>query len=281
MKMKTPQSLFGTALLTLVGCVAAAGSAQAVTYNDGDLFLGFRATGGTGASLDYLIDIGQASLYRDATSSFVLNTSGPNIGNIGADLTALFGSGWSSRSDVLWEVIGTQKLASGLDATNTLYASKGETVFGTPESAWAARTNSSQGGQTTKIGSTGMAGAYTSGTNTANSPVGVIQNDSDANSYNSFQSNIAGNSNVAFGNYSSAIEGNFGGGPSGTALDLFRATNTTTGSSPHTSDLGFFTADSSGNITFNVASVPEPASLTMLGLGGCFLGLVRRRKSLA
>ncbi len=66
-----------------------------------------RATSGTGATQDYLLDLqAEASIYTSATSSFVLNSQlsshgGINIhGSIGLDLNALFSSGWNTRSDV-------------------------------------------------------------------------------------------------------------------------------------------------------------------------------------
>ena len=70
--------------LALVGTVALAlvsSSAKAtLTYTPGDLFVGFRDTSGT-ASQDYLVDIGQASQFTPAGSSFPLGQD-PNNRNI-------------------------------------------------------------------------------------------------------------------------------------------------------------------------------------------------------
>ena len=57
--------------------------AAPLVYNAGDLFLGFRSSSST---TDYLIDIGQASIYRDAPLGTAFTLS---IGNIGADDTEL------------------------------------------------------------------------------------------------------------------------------------------------------------------------------------------------
>ncbi len=95
MKMR----LLTTAVLALagLGLTVKPASAAAVSYSNDDLFLGFYASGGTGSSFDYLVNIGQASIYRDATGAFALN-----IGDIGADLSATYGSDWNTRSDLYW-----------------------------------------------------------------------------------------------------------------------------------------------------------------------------------
>ncbi len=95
-----------------------------VTYNPGDLFLGFRAGGGTGAQQDYLVNIGPASQYQGPPGTIVT----PNLGNLGADLQSVFGPSWSTRADVLWGIFGV-----GLpsDPNRTLYAGKAENPFGT------------------------------------------------------------------------------------------------------------------------------------------------------
>jgi hypothetical protein len=275
---------FGAKCLAIAGSLALAGSAHALTVSNGDLFLGFRVTGGTGSSFDYLIDIGQASLYRDATGSFVLNnTAGINIGNIGADLTSIFGANWYTRNDLYWGVVGTVNLNPvGIDAANTEYASKGETTFGTPEAPWNRRSNSQQGSANTAIGPSGLTGSSLTGaSSTANSTRAVQQNSGDANSWYSYVHAADGSGTSFNGSYNSALEGSFGGGTGGSALDLFRMTTSTTAGLPGTY-LGRFTTDTSGNITFTpTAVVPEPSALTALAGGAALLGLMRRRSAAA
>jgi hypothetical protein len=271
------KGLFGAKCLAIAGSLVVAGSAHAVTYSNGDLFLGFRATGGTGSSFDYLVDIGQASIYRDATSSFVLNNAtGINIGNIGADLTAIFGSDWATRSDLFWGVVGTVSPAIGTDPINTEYASKGETTFGTVETSWNRRSNSQQGSANTAIGLTGLAGAFVNYSSTANSTRAAQQGTGDANSWYSYVSQ----STSFGGSYNSALEGSSLTGLGNSALDLFRMQSSSTANLPGTY-LGKFTTDSSGNITFNTAAVPEPSALTALAGGVALLGLMRRRSAVA
>lgn len=285
MKKTNLHGLLGVTFLALAGSFAATGSAHAVTYTDGDLLLGFRASAGQGSTLDYVIDIGPVSLYKNATSSFVLNTtsgagSATGIGNIGLDLSSIYGANWATRSDLTWGVIGVTKTAAGGDTAHTEYASRAETTVGTLADAWLRRSLSSQSTTTTKVNT--MNTDYASWTNTANSPTGVIENHTTDATGNYWASWMNGGSNftggVSFGFYDTSLEGNFGNGASGTALDLFRMATSSTAGLPG-SYLGTFTTDTSGNITFNVANVPEPASLTMLGLGACLLGCVRRRRA--
>lgn len=90
-----------------------------------DLFLGVRASTGAGATQDYLVNIGQASIYRDATTPFAV----PGLGNLGADLSVIFEENWSTRADVFWSVSGTPgPSAAGGDLARTLYATTPEGV---------------------------------------------------------------------------------------------------------------------------------------------------------
>ena len=93
---------------TLLAAIAATGAFTsstnaALVYNDGDLILAFRATGGTGGTTNVLLNIGSASVFRDATSQFTLS-----LGNLDADLDAIFGGGWNTRIDLNWSVSGTR-----------------------------------------------------------------------------------------------------------------------------------------------------------------------------
>ena len=95
---------------------AVAGSTQKapettpLTYNDGDLFLAFRATDRT---QDYLVNIGQPTQFVNAAPG---STFSVTMGNTSIDLIAAFGFDWHTRIDsstgvnaVLWAVIGGRR----------------------------------------------------------------------------------------------------------------------------------------------------------------------------
>src|ERR1700676_5605577 len=95
-------------LVALKLALASTAPQATVHYHDGDLFIGFRATGGTGAAQDYLVNIGQPGQFVNANHTFVVNT-----GNMILDLNAVFGPAWYTRIDpntgnraVLWAVVG-------------------------------------------------------------------------------------------------------------------------------------------------------------------------------
>jgi len=273
--MKITTKLLPLATMIAAGMVTT--TAHAVSYTAGDLLLGFRATGGTGANTDYVIDLGSASTFRDATSSF-------SIGSFGTDLSAIYGAGWATRSDLLWSVIG-----GGLsgDGTNTVYASAAETVFGTHANPLTRFSNSAQAGVVTKISNTAgvSTGGYLGGSTSFNSnPLSngsaVAEDQTAANPWAQYQFGFGSPANTsAFGLYASpGIEGSFANGAAVSALDLYRMATSTTAGLPGTY-VGTFTINTSGQGTFNV--VPEPSSALMLGLGTAFLGFVRRRRQAA
>ena len=273
MKLSFPK----TSLLLIAISCGLSSTASAASYVAGEIFLGFRIDGGT---RDYLINIGQTSLYKSPSAS----TFTVPVGNIGADLTAVFGANWHTNAAVHWAVMGTNTnttTATAGDPGRTLYASKAELTFGVQETAWNRGASGTQSGPAGKL--MGMAGAagYQGGTVTVNSPVGVIQNVSDSASYASYQpGGTAGNSGgISFAYWNPSIEGDFGAGAGLAALDLFRMAP---GSSLLSGDyLGTFTIqvnplDGATVLNFNTSPVPEPASLTLISALG-FIATRRRR----
>ena len=90
--------------LSIVLCAAPVVSlrAQVATFGDnGDLILGFRATGGSGANKSLLIDLGSYSSIA-ATGGFTLDFS-----SAGSVLASTFGANWTSRNDLYWGTIGS------------------------------------------------------------------------------------------------------------------------------------------------------------------------------
>ena len=223
---------------------------QAAPYAAGDIFMGFRIDGGTQC---YLINIGQASLYKTPSSASFT----PALGNIGADLTAIFGANWHSNSAVHWAVMGTNTNTTSTvagDPGRTLYASKAETVLGTQEAPWNRGSTATQAGPASKL--MGLAGAplgFAGYSVTANSSVAVIQTSSDSASYASYQpgGTAINSGGISFAYWNPSNEGDFGSGAAGAALDLFRMQTGT--SSQLGTYLGTFTITSAGVVTFSTS----------------------------
>ena len=264
--------------LVVAGITAFASQASATTYVAGDLLLGFRASGGTGASSNLIVNLGQAdTVYRDATSNIL------SVVDIGTLLTSTYGAGWDTRADLFWGVVGVRSSApSGAavdgDPVRTIYATAAQT--GTPvpgESGNSTPWNVSGGTTRATIASNivGFAGNFDAAsaavTNTAVMPNNVGSTWSTQN-----------NGTNSFG-FAGVVEDNFGGGAAGAALDLYRILNTNTGASPTNPTVGLgvwegtFTISDTGVVGFSVTSVPEPSRALLAGLGLAGIAFRRRR----
>lgn len=292
--MKIRTKIIALLALAGFGLAAPAATAATVAYSNttGDLLLGFRATGGTGATQTYLVNLGAASAFRDyaagdPTTSFVVNTTqiasgaftSKIIGDIGADLAATFGADWYTRADLFWSVSGATQQITGTvngDPLKTVYATKGENTFGTVETSWDRGSPTAQGTPNSKI--LAMGTAYNGDTSTANSNHGVVYNHTDINSYEDYMPGGSGSTpTAAFSYFAGGIEGNFGNGvlngATNAALDLFRL-QSGTGAGTYE---GSFTISNTGALSFGAVSVPEPSRALLVAMGACGLVLRRRR----
>ncbi|MDD5200587.1 MAG: PEP-CTERM sorting domain-containing protein [Terrimicrobiaceae bacterium] len=260
-------NFLATALLAIAGVGLMASPARALTYNPGDLFIGFYDASGTE---DYLINIGPAAQYRDAApgTSFQLN-----IGSTGADLIATFGADWNARPAIdvqlQWGVFGgVYNTDVGSDLEGTLYASKAASA--TPL-GFARKNLSNQAGAASFIDTMGNSFASLNYTATVNSTVAARQTASNAQSYAFYQAGGGGGSSFS---YFVGAQGNFGSGVAGASLDLFRMP---IGSGPGTYE-GTFSIDSGGTITFT--AVPEPSTVAFVGVAAAALAIIFRRRAL-
>jgi hypothetical protein len=219
-----------------------------VHYHDADLFIGFRATGGTGAAQDYLVNIGQPGQFVTANGSFQVP-----IGNIITDLNAVFGPDWYTRIDpntgnraVLWSIVGGRVIAGGTppDPEYTLYATKP-----TPP-PWPRRSHSDQGGITSLTDAMGT--TYDGNQSTANNPNAITQNVTQGNSYASFQPGGPNSGGISFQEWNPTIEGF-----PNTALGLDRIVPSSTQGLP-SQFLGTLTLSSNGVLTFSAVGSPTP-----------------------
>ncbi len=265
------------ALVLTAGVASLLQSANAapLVYTAGDLFLGFRSAT---SSTDYLIDIGQASIYRDAApgTSFTLS-----VGSIGADLAAVFGNNWNtaSRSDIFWGVVGTS--SSNGDISNTLYATVQENPQGTATSSpQNPNSNSGQGSPAGKFISLGnnyvLAGDSANGVSPAVNPAGLRQDGTVAGSWQVFNNGSQPFSGNSFSYFAGGIEGDFGSGNEASSIDLYRISRNPGGVA---SNEGTFTINDAGLVTFTNGIVPEPTSAVMFAIGAGIVGFSRRRRA--
>ena len=286
MNIINPRTIIVTALAVVALSITSKTHA-ALTYTDGDLILGFRATGGTGGTTNVLFDIGSAAIFRDATTQLTLS-----IGNVGADLSAIFGASWNTRIDVDWSVSGTQFSAgNGFTTNRNLIATRAQgfpiAPLGSSNSTpWNKATLSTQGGPALKLQQLGgKFGAGTTGgisgtdqIESTNAPgFGLIQPSTQNNSFEEFMAGGAqSTAGSSYAYFNGGVEGNFGNGTSGAALDLYYMVP---GSGAGTYE-GTFTINDNATITFTPTGVPEPGTATILGLG-CAALLTKRRRQVA
>ena len=194
-------------LLNLKGFLALAALAAGMNSQvanaaagNGDVLLGFRATGGTGANTNLVVNLGQASQFTGASSA-------TTVTNIGADLEAVYGTGWASRTDVLWGVAGASGSFSavGSDPAKTTYASRVRPSLGTTATPWDRKSDSSSGFTTTQINT--ARSAFNLGTPGTN-PLAVTEAAADNNSWSAQQPGGIISGGISFQTWSASIEAN-------------------------------------------------------------------------
>ena len=249
--IKSSKSSFVRHLLTLALGVTALSSASATSvrqYLNGDLLLGFYDT--TGASTnDYLIDLGPIANFN-LNANFTLSLG------LSSDLVTTFGSTWRTSGNIDFA------LAAAFPSTGQVFVSNPNIGSPWPEGA-------AQGSITQTAASIG--GAYGNqlqghGEVIAN---GLIQLTSVTNSWQSLQPGFGNN---FFNN----------GGDGGIAdivtnpLEFDRVNQVSNGTG---SNLGTFTLDSSGNLLYATAAVPEPSTVSAFILGASVLAFALRRRT--
>ena len=272
------KTIGSTALLALAGALLAPSNANAaLAYTDGDLFLGFH-----NATTSYVINIGPAVNLINATTPVVLS-----IGDIKADLDALYTTNWATSSSVLWGVFGIKNstnVGQGFTTVRTLFASNahaGSTLGSQGSFAWERAGSSTQNVAIGEFNE--LRAVFTAGSPTANSPVAFTQPNAGINSWRSYQpGGDPGNSTAtaAFQYFNGGIESNFGSGTSGAYLDLYDIRIDPTASSLPGDFMGNLSINSStGAVTFTPEGVPEPTTVATLGIGLGMLITRRRRQT--
>jgi hypothetical protein len=271
MKLKTKI----IALLALASSALVIPANAAVTFTAGDLILAVR---GVAEAKTYMVNLGAATTYRDATAD---NTS---VVTVLTDLNANFGTNWNTRSDVFWGIFGVRDsdLDGGTiagDPGQTIYVSRSEVPVGVQETPWGVSPSAA-------INNTNHGSA-------AGSMLGIQQNFATGTQFGLNNATVLADSatlydtiGVTWGAFTggAAHRGNFGAGTAGTALDLFRSVGGEI-SGPgvrqgsyegtfHISDLGVV----GYSVAPTFAAIPEPSRALLLGLSATGL-LFRRRRT--
>ena len=248
--------LFTISCLIATQVVATALAESTTTYENGDLLLGFRASEGTGATQNYVVNIGPFTnvVGLTSTKSLVSDSS------IAQDLASIFGPDWHSRADVYWSVSGTTGSFASIAGVpaKTLFVTHPDSVA----EAWTRSSSTAQGITTTKMRS--FAAGFKDRTASANSPNAVIQEQTDVNSYGSFQKGGtlegSGAAGISFAYFNPTIEGTFENGAANTSLDFVKLEPASL-SDIDTSGvvLGKFRLSSNGTLTFTPNGVVDAA----------------------
>ncbi len=250
---------FKTSALALASFAFVATSAQAasLTYNDGDLYLGFDETG---VSNDVVVDLGQVSQFSITEAKTTVPT-GTIVNDLDSGTT--FGANWDSvTSTLLWGAAAANSntdevWATKAGATPWLESNDQSNAFNSVENIGGAGSTIDANGAAIQATSGGASwAAYESTANGgtgANSPTGSLQE--------YFQPGIM----------------------TGIGSKLYLDALVEGTSNPGT-ELGYFTINSGGTISFTGAnapvSTPEPSTYALMILGGAMmLGWKFRRRN--
>ena len=280
-------------MFTMAGILVAASSVNAASIVNGDLLLGFRVTGGTGAGTDLIVragpsgtaGIGNAVTFRDASTNIA------SVVDVGAELAAIYGAGWATRADLSWGVVGVRSAT----------ASNGTAVNGqTPgRSPFIGIAQSSSNPATQSSAAPDLSAAASLRTNISNEANTINTNfaataDTGVSSAEAIylSSSLGGGWTDRQSTYFTLPGGTEASNASGidnTGLDLYWITNTNTGAQDNgaavTSTIGqgiyqgSFQISDAGVVSFNVTAVPEPSRALLAGLGLAGIAFRRRRST--
>ncbi len=275
------KSLYKTALLLGVGTALAASSAMAAfTFTNGDLILGFQATGGTGSTQNVFFNLGAGTAVRD-------NATIGQLGNISTTLTATYGANWYTRTDLYFGVVGNLRgnANSGFGSAGAVNGDPSRTFYlSTPTVNVAEGTlfgASTFPGASLGAGATNLSGMETMivGLTTQGDGAAILSQDTQpvewANGWTSWNPTPG----AAFNVFTGGIQQSFGKGSPSTYADIQRVLSTNTGSiTPGVIGGGTYETTLSIGSNGDLSLIPEPSSALLAAAAGIAL-VVRRRRN--
>jgi hypothetical protein len=261
------------------------------SFSPNDVILGFRAASGNGTSTTYMVNLGSATTYRDATSNML------NIANIGSALSSAYDANWYERTN-LWAGFVSATNGQNVDNTggvaiasqttdynSTIYVSTRRTALGT-----AGTANSTRPGNTIALDAQVMGSDINTlgGTFNSISTSGVYNGASSVtNSWNTFMGGSTGADFSGAYNVESAFTvGNRGvfedAGTVEQMWDFYRVAQFPVSDTDAGKGIfqGTFALNSSGDVSFIVgaAAVPEPSTYALIALTGVLYFFVNKRR---
>ena len=233
------------AILAVFGLCQRSVVAAPVTFNTGDIFVGFETTGATGTTINLLVDIGS-------------NYSTPltNTINLASDLSAKYGTNWFGSASVYYGVFG-------IIGTGTY----GGAIASTP-AGQTGLPNKSSGAAATMISDYSVLGSQynTDKNNNQTLSNSVYQNTATENQGGTWS--YYSPSTTPFATYNKSIETLVGSN-----LDLWSMSTVSSGTG---TKIETITLSSAGLL--EVVSVPEPGTYALLSMSAIALLIVARRR---
>ncbi len=270
-----------TLLLGVVTAMAASSAMGAFTFTNGDMILGFQATGGVGATKNVFFNLGAGTAARD-------NASIGLLGNISTTLTAVYGANWYSRTDVYFGAVGNLRgnantgfgsaPAVNNDPSRTFYLSTPTVNVGEGTFIAAATYPSASLG----AGATNLSGMETMivGLTTEGDGAAILDQGTQPVEWSNGWTSWNPTPGAAFNVFTGGVQQNFGKVGSNTYADIQRVLSTNTGAVP-TGVIGGGTYETTLAIgsNGNISLVPEPSSSLLAAVAGIALTFRRRRNA--
>lgn len=244
-----------TAVLALSGAACFQNGAKAQSFHDGDLMLDFRINSNNTAN-NLEVDLGT---FNFATSQSTV--AGFSLG----DLTAAYGSNYASTSGLVFSLVATNA------SSDVFISNPGNANTVTPISPIATNGNSNA------IASIYGEGFGTS-TGTGDNAYVVTPSSSDPDSYTNVITNVnAIPYSEDYGFVPFSTEASVTGSPASITLYEQTPLKSRPTVQPTSTDLGTFTLNSNGTLSYSAYAAPEPSTYALMGLGGLVLFAMRRR----